>query len=97
MNLPLSILSILLYSNEILISSALLIECRDGYMGVNCSIKCRYPSYGKRCQSFCNCLEEDCEAATGCTNLENGIQTIFKIIINELFQLAYLQNICVII
>nr|XP_011454287.2 multiple epidermal growth factor-like domains protein 11 [Crassostrea gigas] len=40
--------------------------CPDGFTGVNCSIKCRFPSYGYRCQSACNCSEENCEASTGC-------------------------------
>ena len=62
-----------MYSVEIHISFALLTECKDGYMGINCSIKCRYPNYGKGCQSLCKCLEEDCDASIGCANLENGI------------------------
>nr|XP_034330963.1 cell death abnormality protein 1-like isoform X2 [Crassostrea gigas] len=48
-------------------------ECNVGFFGINCSIPCRYPSYGNKCQSLCNCLEIDCHPATGC---KDGLPTI---------------------
>lgn len=54
-------------------------ECPHGYIGTNCSIQCRFPSYGDRCQFECNCSKEDCNASTGCpydrqrTNTITGI------------------------
>lgn len=41
-------------------------KCPDGFTGINCSLKCRYPSYGYRCQSQCDCPEKNCDASTGC-------------------------------
>ena len=48
----------------------LFIDCREGYIGVNCSVGCRYPSYGKQCQYACNCSKEDCNKFTGCAMRE---------------------------
>nr|XP_022292800.1 uncharacterized protein LOC111103670 [Crassostrea virginica] len=45
-------------------------DCREGYIGVNCSVGCRYPSYGKQCQYACNCSKEDCNKFTGCVMRE---------------------------
>ena len=44
----------------------LFIDCREGFIGINCSVGCRYPSYGKQCQYACNCSKEDCNRFTGC-------------------------------
>ncbi|XP_062571067.1 uncharacterized protein LOC134233089 isoform X1 [Saccostrea cucullata] len=41
-------------------------ECHPGYIGVNCSMACRYPGYGKYCQEQCNCSQELCDISTGC-------------------------------
>lgn len=41
-------------------------ECNIGFLGINCSSPCRYPSYGNNCQSGCNCLKNYCHPATGC-------------------------------
>lgn len=49
-------------------------ECNVGFLANNnCSIPCRYPSYGNNCQSKCNCLQIDCHPATGC---KDGSPTI---------------------
>nr|XP_034332854.1 multiple epidermal growth factor-like domains protein 10 [Crassostrea gigas] len=40
--------------------------CNDGYTGSNCILRCRYPSYGRRCQQLCNCEEIVCNSTTGC-------------------------------
>ena len=45
-------------------------DCREGYIGVNCTVGCRYPSYGKQCQYACNCSKEDCNKFTGCVMRE---------------------------
>lgn len=40
--------------------------CSAGLTGNNCSIPCRYPSFGHFCQSKCNCNNSSCNAVTGC-------------------------------
>ncbi|XP_056014205.1 uncharacterized protein LOC130052649 [Ostrea edulis] len=50
-------------------------SCPIGYYGPNCSLPCRYPSYGERCQKKCNCTVEYCTSDKGCidkTNCEAG-------------------------
>ncbi|XP_048769952.2 uncharacterized protein LOC125676099 isoform X1 [Ostrea edulis] len=42
------------------------IECEDGYLGLNCSLSCRFPSYGDDCQSLCQCRLELCSHISGC-------------------------------
>nr|XP_022337534.1 multiple epidermal growth factor-like domains protein 11 [Crassostrea virginica] len=44
--------------------------CSDGYMGDLCELKCRYPNFGKRCQSECFCEEIHCNSTYGC---EDGV------------------------
>lgn len=46
-------------------------ECSPGYQGPNCSYACRYPNYGDDCQSFCDCVELQCDHITGCRQLSN--------------------------
>lgn len=46
-------------------------ECSSGYQGPNCSYVCRYPNYGDDCQSFCDCVELQCDHITGCRQLSN--------------------------
>lgn len=41
-------------------------NCSKGYHGPLCDITCRYPNYGKDCQSECLCGEEQCDHITGC-------------------------------
>nr|XP_022294264.1 tyrosine-protein kinase receptor Tie-2-like [Crassostrea virginica] len=40
--------------------------CSAGYFGPNCSLPCRYPSYGVGCQFKCVCGMEKCKHITGC-------------------------------
>lgn len=55
------------------------LPCKLGYTGANCDTKCFYPSYGKDCQSICNCTEFFCDHENGCKNLTNGdFQNICK-------------------
>nr|XP_011427321.2 N-acetylglucosamine-1-phosphodiester alpha-N-acetylglucosaminidase-like [Crassostrea gigas] len=44
-------------------------KCLSGYQGPNCSYACRYPNYGDDCQSFCDCVELQCDHITGCRQL----------------------------
>ncbi|XP_052682260.1 scavenger receptor class F member 2-like [Crassostrea angulata] len=43
------------------------IPCDNGFIGINCDIKCRYPWYGKNCQSVCDCDVPNCDYVNGCT------------------------------
>ncbi|XP_052711375.1 multiple epidermal growth factor-like domains protein 10 [Crassostrea angulata] len=43
-----------------------ILACSPGLSGNNCSIPCRYPSFGHFCQSKCNCNNSSCNAVTGC-------------------------------
>ncbi|XP_078328131.1 uncharacterized protein LOC144623541 [Crassostrea virginica] len=43
-------------------------ECVQGYHGSDCSLPCRYPSYGEYCQLQCHCKMEHCNHISGCSN-----------------------------
>lgn len=43
-----------------------------GYTGMNCSSKCPYPSFGRKCQELCNCSENQCDISRGCNSLTSG-------------------------
>lgn len=49
-------------------------SCPIGYMGKDCKQQCRYPNYGKQCQSFCNCTADFCDHIGGCnvSKIENN-------------------------
>lgn len=48
--------------------------CKDGYTGPKCTLRCRYPSFGIKCQQLCDCAEVFCNSTTGCEgNLTNSI------------------------
>lgn len=40
-------------------------------MGNDCKQQCRYPNYGKECQSFCKCTSDFCDHIDGCNISEN--------------------------
>ena len=42
-------------------------ECPMGYTGPQCTYPCTYPYYGEDCLSKCDCTEEQCDFAFGCT------------------------------
>lgn len=42
------------------------IPCDYGFIGINCDIKCHYPTYGKGCQSECKCDVPNCDYVNGC-------------------------------
>nr|XP_022292179.1 uncharacterized protein LOC111103303 [Crassostrea virginica] len=44
--------------------------CVEGFFGPNCSLQCRFPSYGKHCQLECNCSMELCNHISGCPKQE---------------------------
>lgn len=48
-------------------------ECMRGYVGLNCTEHCPYPTYGERCQGHCDCENDTCDVSTGCINLMTGI------------------------
>ncbi|XP_052710780.1 multiple epidermal growth factor-like domains protein 10 [Crassostrea angulata] len=41
-------------------------QCMAGYVGWNCSTPCPYPTYGVRCQGYCNCYKDLCDISMGC-------------------------------
>ena len=34
------------------------LECSPGFLGMTCTYACRYPNYGKGCQSECHCSKD---------------------------------------
>lgn len=44
------------------------IPCENGFTGTNCVTKCQYPTYGKGCQSVCDCNATVCDSVNGCIN-----------------------------
>ncbi|XP_048771694.1 scavenger receptor class F member 1-like isoform X1 [Ostrea edulis] len=48
-------------------------ECDVGFQGECCQLSCRYPNYGDRCQSWCNCEITNCSFVTGC---DDGSPTV---------------------
>lgn len=48
------------------------IECIPGYIGMNCSSECPYPSYGRKCHGLCNCSKNQCDVSTGCKTVTTG-------------------------
>lgn len=50
-------------------SNCLYSACTPGCIGPNCTVICRYPGYGVRCQSECTCVEEQCDPITGCGSI----------------------------
>lgn len=49
-----------------------ILGCLSGYFGQSCIFACRYPNYGKDCQSECLCDEEICNHITGCEQKSNA-------------------------
>ncbi|XP_056013741.1 multiple epidermal growth factor-like domains protein 10 [Ostrea edulis] len=49
------------------------VECDEGFQGECCQRPCRYPNYGDRCQSWCNCEITSCSSVTGC---DDGSPTV---------------------
>lgn len=51
-----------------------------GYTGMNCSFKCPYPSYGRKCQRVCNCDSNQCDVSRGCNSLTSGNDNFFAVV-----------------
>lgn len=51
--------------------------CMTGYTGLNCTKKCPFPTYGKRCQKLCKCDKDQCDMSSGCSTLSDGILNYF--------------------
>lgn len=41
-------------------------ECPLGYHSFNCSVACKFPTFGDDCQYLCNCTESSCDHKFGC-------------------------------
>lgn len=54
--------------------------CMPGYIGINCTSKCPYPTYGHGCQGFCDCNEVMCDVSNGCEPITTGIFTCSRYI-----------------
>lgn len=46
-----------------------ILECMPGYVGLNCTTKCPYSTYGERCQGYCYCSNNTCDVSLGCEGL----------------------------
>lgn len=70
------------------------IACKVGYFGLNCDTKCVYPSYGKDCQSTCNCKDTYCDHVEGCANLTgaNICKGYFFLILHLMLLNIHLQK-----
>nr|XP_022289120.1 uncharacterized protein LOC111101104 [Crassostrea virginica] len=42
------------------------VECQQGYLGVNCSKMCPFPTFGNKCSKNCTCEKEMCNFQIGC-------------------------------
>ncbi|XP_056016789.1 multiple epidermal growth factor-like domains protein 11 [Ostrea edulis] len=51
-------------------------ECPPGFITKNCTLPCRYPSFGPACQGNCNCKASDCNSGTGC---KEGVATLYPV------------------
>ncbi|XP_062583209.1 multiple epidermal growth factor-like domains protein 10 [Saccostrea cucullata] len=47
--------------------------CQNGFIGMKCENKCRYPSYGSNCQLECLCIEDLCNHVSGCHTNDESI------------------------
>lgn len=64
-------------------------ECHGGFIWSDCTMKCRYPSFGIECQNKCNCNKTLCNPSTGCkglltlsTNLQKALYIFYMHHIN---------------
>ncbi|XP_056013562.1 cell death abnormality protein 1-like [Ostrea edulis] len=64
------------FVNNTNILVTILLECPPGYITNNCTLPCRYPSFGPACQEKCNCKESDCNSGTGC---KEGVATLYPV------------------
>lgn len=73
-------------------------ECMPGYNGPRCNIPCPFPTFGERCQGFCNCSRNQCDVSTGCKTERIGTSFVHKqsnfIHIFFIFCKAIIENLC---
>ena len=75
--LPLSLLDLLF--NELGWNITINIsECKPGFLGTNCTLRCPYPYYGHKCQGKCDCDMHKCHVSTGCTTGTTGYLLCLK-------------------
>nr|XP_022303165.1 uncharacterized protein LOC111110827 isoform X1 [Crassostrea virginica] len=68
------------------------ISCSIGYIGSDCKLPCRYPSYGHLCQSACDCAVTYCDHIYGCKNHENENSTTPLYVYTEALQLRTTES-----
>ncbi|XP_061192192.1 uncharacterized protein LOC133200403 [Saccostrea echinata] len=54
-------------------------KCPIGYHNINCSEKCKYPSFGEDCQGECKCRERLCDFVRGCLEQRSKDTRLFVI------------------
>lgn len=69
MNLQLSLINVNMNLETCTFFHFFFLECHSGFIGLNCTSKCRYPSYGRACQNECNCNKIVCNPSTGCEGM----------------------------
>lgn len=53
------------------------LECMSGYSGPYCTTRCPYPTYGSRCQGYCDCSNDTCDVSIGCKIPTTGVNFSF--------------------
>lgn len=53
-------------------------ECPLGFHSFNCSVACKFPSFGDDCQYLCNCSESSCDHRFGCNKFSGKLIKIVK-------------------
>jgi hypothetical protein len=68
------------------------VACMDGFHGRDCASPCRYPNFGWRCRSICDCRHTDCHHVYGCRRNPFGKDTIIILFLcfAFLYHLAFL-------
>lgn len=62
------------------------IDCMNGYTGLNCTAKCPYPTYGRKCQGICDCNLNQCDASRGCKSQTSGnVLLKVHIVVNKIW------------
>lgn len=68
-------------------------ECTSGYTGLNCTSSCPHPTYGVRCQGYCDCTNVTCDVSKGCLYTgENISKSSMSNILNDLNKTTRIIN-----
>lgn len=70
-NKTLSYLWTVQFVSKLLYNSIFFPDCSPGYTGIECTLQCPYPLFGKDCQKLCKCLETECSFVSGCLKSKN--------------------------